>query len=50
MINPSSIVEAVGFDGYSGNGGLRLQADFLPIDNNDGLNEMAPITEFSMWE
>ncbi|CDO96400.1 unnamed protein product [Kluyveromyces dobzhanskii CBS 2104] len=50
MINPSSIVEAVGFDNYAGNGGLRLQADFLPIDNNDGFSELAPMAEFSMWE
>lgn len=50
MINPSSIVEAVGFDGYIGPDSLGLQADFLPIDNNEGLNEMAQLAEFSMWD
>lgn len=48
MINPSSIVEAVGFDGYGAND-LELQTDFLPIDNNESLNDLTTAADFSMW-
>lgn len=57
MINPSSIVEAVGFDNYGtqGNtGSIDINADFLPIDNTgiDGLPELSTgnDNDFPLWD
>ncbi|SCW02561.1 LAFE_0F09164g1_1 [Lachancea fermentati] len=56
MINPSSIVEAVGFENYStqNNDGMGIATDFLPIDNSeiDGLAELSSTNgaDFPIWE
>lgn len=55
MINPSSIVEAVGFDNYGSQGGsntMGVTAEFLPIDNSeiDGLSEIPTNAGFPMWD
>lgn len=52
MINPSSIVEAVGFHNFD-SGDIPMgneTVDFLPIDNTaiDGLSELA--ADFPVWE
>ncbi|SCU97849.1 LAFA_0G13718g1_1 [Lachancea sp. 'fantastica'] len=56
MINPSSIVEAVGFDTHSNagsTGSLGVPVDFLPIDTSeiDGLVDLQPTNAgFPAWE
>ncbi|CEP61696.1 Hap1p LALA0_S03e08790g [Lachancea lanzarotensis] len=56
LINPSSIVEAVGFDTQSNTGStgsLGVPLDFLPIDTSeiDGLVDLQPSNAgFSNWE
>lgn len=54
MINPSSIVEAVGFDNYAQNdsSSVGAAADFLPIDTTeiDGLSEIPANPGFPVWD
>ncbi|SCU90637.1 LAME_0E09406g1_1 [Lachancea meyersii CBS 8951] len=56
MINPSSIVEAVGFAAHSNSGrsgSLGVPVDFLPIDNSeiDGLGDLTPANPgFPIWD
>lgn len=52
VINPTSIIEAVGFNDDTQNNGLGIDMDLLPIEQMeiDGLNSLSQGNEFSIWE